>query len=606
MRQVAARAGAGVTHIHELNRDIEKINNARAIALCVDSADYLLLNKIEAGTAVVIDECNAVAEHILGGETLKENHEKTISHTHEILKEVARKGGFVLCMEHEILDHTVDYWNLMVSHLVESQIILNTQKTSHWEVTINSGGRTGFLAELIKELNRGNKIHVPTDSQRLAEQLEKQIELFNPGKKVLRVDRNTISTVGHIAQDFMENPDATVESYSPDLLITSPTAESGVSIWWNKIDKVYAAFSHCTTRQAVQMLERCRLNVPRVIFCPERAVDLAEEKLLNVESFLKYLEESTFDMVKRTSYIKKLKSDADYNKVPLESLPGFLNLKNLNSEIFHQEQNKFAAIFKVSGEITKFAMRGNLEQALQDLGHHLLFTDPWVSDTSIYRAIQDVKAVLLEEKSQKFAEVDATGISVEDARRKLQTHELSDADRLRCEKRLWIERLPAYDMEDFESVKFLLGKDSKEYTSAQRRIWFEYPELLHKKDRAAIASRLEHSNFVMLHSIPRGSQQIDLLRIVKPFVDRLVGCTYSESNPDVKDLNSLLVEQKDLFQRVTGLKFEELRTASTDLKTGKKIPAITAITNVNKVLRWFGYSTECVSRLGARGERQRQ
>lgn len=599
VRQICTRVGA--KHIQDYDKNELAINASPAVGLCPDSIKWLSLGKVTPGTLVFVDECNAVGEHVIEGATLGDEHEKTIEKLKNYLRWVWQKKGEFLLMEADLTDWTIDFWRQMIGESVPYRIIVNEAQKSHWNVTIAGGSRGEFTNNIVRDLAAGKQLVVVADSQKYGNQLEMMLKMNGDKYKVLRVD-STTSDLPHI-REFMTRPDEHLSRHYYDMIILSPTAESGLSFWLKGIHKVYGMFVRSTTRQAIQMLERYRLDCDRVIFCQPVAV--GARKNVDAPGLLAEYAFLAQDAIERTNVLDRIIKDANAANERLEHNEAYLNYtrqsENEDGKIFNELHARCVAAEMAS----KVAMQANLIAALQEHGHNVTVLEKWAGDSAITEAMAAAKDQIVEDAAIEVIEADATKNTPEMARTKLKSHSISHQERVDCTKTLYVDRLPGYDLSDLDSVKFLVEKDGKNYTHAQRRFYLEHPELARAKDQFAIARRYDNSGFIMLHTIPKTSQQTDLMVPLRRFVNELKGCQWYNHHPVVQALSGLLVDNRETFKKVTGLTFEELRPQVKD-EHGKVIcQAVTECTNVNKLMKWFGYTPKKSARLGAADNRHR-
>lgn len=230
--------------------------NLRMIGGCVNSFQKIqnaLLYREK--TAIVIDEICSVLNHLLEGGTLKGNREAAI----ESVLQMVNESRLTIMMDANLNDDVVNlikqlfplkrvkvlennntfqprqFYFLETGLAIDENKELNTDEYSRNNKYI-SGNLLSKCLELIKN---NEKFVFLADSQKQCEKAEKmfldQAEESNINLKIIRVDSRTTSDKN--VQLFLENPDKFIAEENIDIVILSPSAESGVSIDIGKNDE---------------------------------------------------------------------------------------------------------------------------------------------------------------------------------------------------------------------------------------------------------------------------------------------------------------------------------------------------------------------------------
>ena len=254
-------------HLHEHNGAMMIDDDRSRIALCVDSLGKFKPENFE-GKVLIIDEIVSVIRHLLFSPTIR-NPEQI----QNLFAEAIRQSDRLICLDGMMADWVVDYISgLCPEKTIET--IANTWVGSKAPLnfllgTIDVGGnlkvndRSPWLEEL---LDRAPVPAIATDSQVFAESLDKIMTKL--GYKVLRVDSKTVPEDS--VKEFLSCCDPYIKKHRPDVLIYTPSAESGVDV------SITDYFSHhfcfffgvLGVDAILQMLGRIRdVGVPKYVWC---------------------------------------------------------------------------------------------------------------------------------------------------------------------------------------------------------------------------------------------------------------------------------------------------------------------------------------------------
>ena len=264
--------------------ELQKPNSR--IALCTDSLPHFLDPEWFDGKVLILDECMETINHILTSSTHRKNRAECLKKWAECLK----RCKVIICLDGNLSDWAIDKYILKLTGYRKVIKVENTYKGDRApvEFLIGTGTKKSRLPENIekplkeKGLNsRDISPYIPmvlasrcpaivTDSQKKAESLEYLLNLF--GKTGIRVDSKTVADKGHPAKAFLAAPDDWIRANSPDFIILSPSAQSGIDISIaGYFSDVFALFFGVVgTNTQMQMPARVRdPNVQWHIACPE-------------------------------------------------------------------------------------------------------------------------------------------------------------------------------------------------------------------------------------------------------------------------------------------------------------------------------------------------
>jgi hypothetical protein len=246
---------------------------------------------------VVIDECEQVLWHILNSGTDVRRHRiEIIQNVNELLKHADK----VILSDADLSYLSVNYVQRQMTVQKDDgsyqkpiiYTIVNEYKSNGYDCYHYQGKDPSKLIKQAETLiNKGQKLFIQATAQgRKSKQstttLEKHFSKKYPNIKIIRIDSETVADPGHPAYGCMTKLDELVIQY--DIVIASPTIETGVSIDVKHFDAVFGLFCGVqTTDAARQALMRVRDNVPRYIWIAKRGLSKFGNGSTNPEKLLK-------------------------------------------------------------------------------------------------------------------------------------------------------------------------------------------------------------------------------------------------------------------------------------------------------------------------------
>ena len=352
LRQTIARAskkGVIIYHLHDDQAFNQLVDPYCHMALCVDSL-FHLVKFITEDTIILIDEIRGVIDQI---NTSKYSFAMVSS-----LKKALSQCGFFVSLD---ANHSDRLCSLLdnLSGKTGEKWELNAAPQS-FPVSVVKGEK-----DLIESLNRGEKLLITTDSRKRAEKLDLLVR--NRNLKTLLISSLTSSS--DEVKFFMSDPDQAILHHQYDVVICTPTVESGLSIQVPYFDKIYGFFvGAIAVPQMLQMLCRYRIwSVPRLINC--KPVGVKSHRF--VDSFNEFLtirkeQEKILSHITQEEAIQKILSNSNqisaYTKFYEEScyleimqsnqlqrsLIEFLSSQGFDTEI--QEEGEKSPEFKLAEE----------------------------------------------------------------------------------------------------------------------------------------------------------------------------------------------------------------------------------------------------------------
>lgn len=261
--------GLDFYHLHEHSGMMMKSALGEGLALCVDSLWRFSPEDFD-NKIIILDELMSVIKHLLHSSTIR-NRDKILSLFHEAI----RRSKQVICLDGLMADWAVDYLHTICP---EKQIIKaeNTYQGKKPVInyllgTVVEGEENGKIkvndrSPWFKHLMENSVIPVVcSDSQALIEALD---NIFSErGLKVLRIDSKTVTEA--YVKEFFKDCNAYIKKHRPDILLYTPSAESGVDISIPDYFTEHFAFFFgvLDVDAMLQMLGRIRDNITKYVWC---------------------------------------------------------------------------------------------------------------------------------------------------------------------------------------------------------------------------------------------------------------------------------------------------------------------------------------------------
>jgi Domain of unknown function (DUF3854) len=273
----AERLGlAFVSEVATLKDSAEKIAAITGgMFLCIDSLHALSQARFNPdnwrGCWVILDEINQLIWHLLTAETEVKKHRVTIIKN---LKQLLINAEKIFLLDADLNDTAIDFIRGLVGYDVEPWIAVNEYKFEQpWTVHhFNTKSPASLVKELANRLRNGEKHMLCTSGQKHKSKwgsinLEEYFKQQFPDIKILRIDSNSVTTPGHPAFRCTADLNKILEGREYDLVIATPTIETGVDIKVDAFDGVWGIFQGVQSTDSVrQHLSRVRLPVPRYVW----------------------------------------------------------------------------------------------------------------------------------------------------------------------------------------------------------------------------------------------------------------------------------------------------------------------------------------------------
>ncbi len=217
----------GFYHLHENDSALMRNDPSGGIALCVDSLWRFKPEEFD-GKILILDEVMSVIRHLLHSPTVKGR-----DNILELFQEALNRASQVICLDGCMADWAVKY----LHQLAPDKKIIRAENTFQGKKpTVNFLLGTVDIEEQVRKNDRSpwldyllNHCAVPavcSDSQVFIESLDSL--LTHRGLKTLRIDSKTVPE--EYVREFLKDCNAYIEKEQPDVILFTPSAESGVDI----------------------------------------------------------------------------------------------------------------------------------------------------------------------------------------------------------------------------------------------------------------------------------------------------------------------------------------------------------------------------------------
>jgi hypothetical protein len=217
----------GFYHLHESDSAMMRHDPSGGIALCVDSLWRFRPEEFD-GKILILDEVMSVVRHLLHSPTVKGR-----DNILDLFQEALQRASQVVCLDGCLADWAVKY----LHELVPGKKIIRSENTFQGgKPQINFLLGTVDIEEEVKKNDRSpwldyllNNSQVPavcSDSQVFIESLDNL--LSEKGLKTLRIDSKTVPE--EYVKEFLRDCNGYLEKHRPDVILYTPSAESGVDI----------------------------------------------------------------------------------------------------------------------------------------------------------------------------------------------------------------------------------------------------------------------------------------------------------------------------------------------------------------------------------------
>ncbi|MBD2341985.1 DUF3854 domain-containing protein [Calothrix sp. FACHB-156] len=246
------------------------------MGLCIDSLHQKSQAKFNPdewkGCWVILDEVQQLIWHLLSSSTCQRDRVAIIKNFKQLLLNVVNYGGKIFIADADLNDIAIDFIKGLLGQDIDTFIVENTYKfVEPWQVNVVKGKNPAQLVNILTQnLEKGKRAFVCLSSQKASSRwgsrnLEAYYKKRFPDLKILRIDSKTVENPQHPAFGTTANLNEIIKDY--DLILSTATIETGVSIEVEHFDFVFGIFQGVQTTDSVrQHLSRYRPPVPRYIW----------------------------------------------------------------------------------------------------------------------------------------------------------------------------------------------------------------------------------------------------------------------------------------------------------------------------------------------------
>ena len=521
------------------------------------------------GLHLVIDEAMATLDEALKGGTLKKRYSETI----ELLLSTIRKSKTLVLSESGLDLATVTF----VEHICQKSLfyVRHLAQGQPWAATHLSSAAALFHG-LYTALENGQRIWFTTTSKTAAHEVAIYAEQHGIKYQVISGDTNESGRF----DDFFAAPDTWLDAQELQLLITTQTCQTGLSVEGDHFDAVYGYGPGFAPDMLYQMIGRYRRPVPRILWVPA------------------FIQPQWWEKPQANNALAELDRE-----VSQWCGAGFTPS--------HKDPDQAAIdqFIAARGEIQwalKIAPRQGLKFMLENGGHTFMVDDSKLPN-EIHEYVADTRAQCREALAQQRASDHATAridpdIHTPQWLKEARARETTYQERCLLFKASCLDRFPGIDW-DSNDVWYQSWVAPKQYDEGEivsgpsapgASLWAECEHLPHfealDRDEVAVAmlARLRCAALLPTHS-----KKLAALAPLRPLCEQLLNLgVVKPGDPIVKRLATLGRSMGEQLERY-------LRITATDDQGDVAIAC--------KVLRKFGLSVArntMTSRKGAKGARQ--
>src|SRR4028118_2335668 len=546
----------GIPWIEEMNSDADRKTEGKAMGfgLCVDSLHPLsqaAFNPLDwEGALVIVDEAEQVLWHALNASTCRENRQAILSTMRTLFQSVLSTGGTVRLQDADLSDISIDFVREFAGTDIKPWIAVNHwQPSEPWQIkfydTQNVKGGTkddpsGLLKDSVDHVTNGGKIWVSCDSQKAKSKhgtktLEKYYRSRCPGKKILRIDAETVANPEHPAYQCAEKITELAALY--DIIICSPSLATGVSVdLRGHFTAVFGIFQGAISDNEVrQSLARVREPVNRFVWCRQIAVG----KIGNGESNYKEV-------------AKSKEKDCRYNLQQLRDID--FDLDKAHNPVVLRYWAKYAA--RINSSIWDF--RETVREGLEAEGH--ILTDCPDDDRDTSGEINALR--ILNQAEEAVAVAEAEDIDRDEFEKLEQQRSKTDTER--------------YKQEKFRLKEIYKAEVTPELRQLHQDKWFgkiylEYllthnPDFVLMRDRKNIDSQIKSGDGQLcLQDVDRKSGKLKIHEFLNTlqFTDRTK--EWSNKSPEVLEFASKALKLAADIKDLTGIKVTQEKVAENPI-----------------------------------------
>ncbi|MEM9005756.1 MAG: plasmid replication protein, CyRepA1 family [Cyanobacteria bacterium P01_F01_bin.86] len=538
------KKGVKFYHLHDNDAFELTADPQGRIACCVDSLHFFQPHHFD-GKILILDEVLSVVKHALMSNTLRGRRDKAL----DLFSEAIKRAAVVIALDGNCADIAINYLAKLRDEDCQVIKLLNQFQGALMNIElIRALSSTGTiwsqnyqpvltkLDETVKTYHQApdgeaRAVVLDCDNQRLLEAIDRIYT--QQGYRVLRVDSKTVTDpqLREAIEGKRRNKDGSeiertfddfIAEYKPDLLLLSPTAESGLDCSiQNYFVKGFALFfGVIDAATQYQILRRVRHCLNWTVWCAEytQLDDWAGTK-------------SPIAHTLQKQFLEYLQADA---VAALEGTDREALRDEFLAEVERQQNSSHFQTtmrFLAARNYERMHARECLQTVLEDAGHTVTVID--VEGERIDEAITEAKAAIA--LADSTAIYNSPDIDVAEARRIKASFSASIEDRWAAEKALLLERLPGFEHSEHwtpETICKLLFTD-KGYLRRLERWWLlnhlETAQLKAEDTYRAFIEGGHLSDLKSDYSVLKGLADIGITDLLKG--------THDRNSPVAKDIH---------------------------------------------------------------------
>ena len=521
----------GFYHLHQDDAFGLTADPQGRIACCIDSLHYFQPHDFD-GKILILDEVLSVVKHALLSSTLRGRRSQAL----EQLSEAVQRAAVVIGWDGNCADIAIHYLAQLRGEDCRVVKSLNQFQGARMTVElVRARSSTGTIwsqnyqpvltkiAVALKAYQRApegepSAITTISDNQRLLEAIDGIYT--RQGYRVLRIDSKTVADPE--MKEHLKDFDRFIAESKPDLLLLSPTVESGLdcSIKGYFTKGFALLFGVLDTATQYQFLRRVRHCLDWTVWCAEytQLDDWAGTKSPIARTlqkhFLEYLQADAVAVME----------GGDREALRAEFL----------AEVEHQQASphfQTTMRFLAARNYERMHTRECLQTVLEEAGHTVTVVD--VEGERIDEAITEAKNTIA--LADATAIYNGKDIGAAAARRIRASFSASTEDRWAAEKALLLERLPGFEHSEHwtpETIGKLLFTD-KGYLRRLERWW-----LLNHLETAQLKAEDTYRAFVEGGHLSDLKSDYSVLKGLADIgVTDLLRGTHDQNSPVAKDIH---------------------------------------------------------------------
>ncbi|PSF35965.1 hypothetical protein C7H19_14550 [Aphanothece hegewaldii CCALA 016] len=541
---------AEISGIHPLTL----LENIETVGICWDSL-WKLKERDWSNTLVIIDESELALIHLLLSSTCKDKRPLILQTLEVKLRECLTNGGMLLIADADLTDLSINYFQALVPQIPTFIVINEYQSTeTQWQVDFYTGKKDTAIAKLIADLatpitklgkiERQQRIVIPTDSQDLAEALERYIRERFPQLLIVRIDSTTTET--DEGRELVERPNEKLQEIQPDVLIYTPSMGAGVSIDLTWFDQMYAFFSGVIEpSQCRQMLGRVRDPIPRTIWCRRSG------KIEGNTSFLPtQIKSHLFTFHRETNIlIDVAKAIAGDDSSDAQIRQAYDSIWNPAKQAWDNPHVDLYCNLMARKNYGLYHLATELRRQLKQEGHRIIEGES-IENTEDGLRVAQIKKQLPFEEAQAIAT--AEDIPLDVALLLKQKSSTSEQQRHQITKALLKAELPGVELTT-EFVHKAITASKRKWLNAHKLFWYlQNPEKVKTLDRREWLDHLSKftEGTVYLPDIRTYSFQVKVLRDLGLFDVINLNCPEQNYCTDAPAIRQLLGRARKLYKSI--------------------------------------------------------